>query len=137
MDLNIIDTIGGGIAKGVSGIIDGAGKIVDRFVPNANEAAQAKAELAKLQESGDIQVALAQLQINLADAQSQDKFQKRWRPFLGWICGGSILLIVLTYVLQSVLGRPVLEVGPISGLILPVLGALAGIRTFEKYKGVT
>ena len=132
----IDDIIGQGL-KLVNGVID-------RVIPDPAQAAAAKLAVEKLHQDGDLAkmdaiVALtkAQTDINLADANSKDKFQSRWRPFIGWVCGAafafSFVLSPLLVGLHVMPSLPAVDMATMMPVLLGMLG-LGGMRTFEKVK---
>lgn len=129
----------------VSALIDVGGKVIDRIWPDPAAAAQAKLELFKLQQSGELQQIAGQLEINKVEAASTDAFTSRWRPFIGWICGCALAYTYLVYPLLMWAGAlwfpnvkpPVLgNDGMLYELLLGMLG-LGGLRTYEKVRGVS
>ena len=93
----------------------------------------------------DVDAMKGQLDINKIEAQSQDKFNTRWRPFIGWICGVAFgyatILEPLARFIASVVYRyagpfPVINTELSLQVLLALLG-LGGLRTFERVKGVT
>jgi hypothetical protein len=132
------------------------GDLIDRIIPNKNEAAKAKAQLDLLEQSGELQLMLEQIKVNRQEARHRSVFVAGWRPFIGWICGLSLLiggivklilpaLIVLVPALygdsperlQSILdGLESIDVE----FFYPILGGLLGLgamRSFDKYKGTS
>ena len=116
--------------------------IIDRMFPDPTKKAEAELELLRMTQAGDLQVILAQLQINAKEAESTSLFVAGWRPFIGWICGFGLMYATIFHnLLQwgSVgLGWPLPPAVDTDTLIY-VLGALLGIgglRTLEKIKGV-
>ena len=71
----------------VTAMLDIGGKVIDRLWPDPVQAAQAKLELIRLQQSGDLAQIAGQLEINKAEAASANPFTSGWRPFVGWTCG--------------------------------------------------
>ena len=102
-------------------------------------------------------IRLGQIRINEAEAKSGSLFVAGWRPAIGWVAAVSLALmyipkaVVMTYVwtrqcLHVMDGSPDImgmqippfpELGAmdIIGLVMSLLG-IAGMRTYEKYKGV-
>jgi hypothetical protein len=62
------------------------GQIIDKIFPDESKANEAKLELAKLQQQGELQIIFGQLEINKAEAQSGSVFVGGWRPAIGWTC---------------------------------------------------
>ena len=63
------------------------GSVVDKLFPDAESREKAKYELFKLQQEGelkaldaDLQMALAQVKVNEAEATNPDNFRAGWRP---------------------------------------------------------
>lgn len=126
-------------------------KIFDRVMPDPQQAANAKLELIKLQQSGDLaqlasdtELAKGQLAINAEEAKSSNLFVSGWRPFIGWVCGAAfayhfILQPLLAFVIVNAGGDlklPAFEMGELSTVLMGLLG-LGGLRTIEKARGVT
>jgi len=86
---------------------------------------------------------LAQLEVNKAEAAHKSMFVAGWRPFVGWVCGVSLLyhfllspfmVFVFTMAGAEVI-LPEFEFSQLSSILMGMLG-LGGLRTFEKMKGV-
>ncbi len=85
-----------------------------------------------------------QADINKQEAAHASIFVAGWRPFIGWVCGTAfayhyILQPFLVFTLTAA-GHPVNLPTFDMGALITVLGGmlgLAGMRTFEKNKGVT
>jgi len=116
--------------------------IIDRLFPDPQKKAEAELELLKMTQAGDLQVILAQLQINAKEAESSSVFVAGWRPFVGWTCGIGLFYATIGVNLLSWLSTakgwplpPVVD----TDTLLYVLGAMLGIgglRTLEKIKGI-
>lgn len=119
--------------------------LLDKFVEDKDQKARLAHEIATMAEKQAHQLALAQIEVNKAEAASGSIFKGGWRPFIGWTCG---VAFAYHFVLQPLL----VFVVAVSGVTVPalpefdmaslmtVLGGLlglGGLRTFEKYKGVT
>lgn len=104
----------------------------------------------------DIESAIVDSQsaINKIDAASNDKYQSRWRPTIGWICAAGLgyTYIVRPFIIAglaiaialggplapitaAIAALPVLDIGALMGLVIPLLG-LGAYRTYEKVKGI-
>jgi len=86
---------------------------------------------------------LAQLEVNKVEAAHTSMFVSGWRPFVGWVCGVSLLyhfllspfmVFVFTMAGAEVI-LPEFEFSQLSSILMGMLG-LGGLRTFEKMKGV-
>lgn len=127
----------------VTALLDIGSKVIDRIWPDPAQAAQAKLELLKLQQSGDLAQIAGQLKINDSEAQNPNPFVSGWRPFIGWICGAgfAVQFVVgpLGEWLSMLYGHPVkfpqMDLGTMMPLLFGMLG-LGAYRTAEKIQGV-
>jgi len=80
----------------------------------------------------------AQIELNKIEAQSASVFVSGWRPAAGWVC---VLGLFYTFLLQPLLAwatsskPPEIDTTLLIQLLFGMLG-LAGIRTYEKGKGI-
>ena len=127
----------------VTAVLDIGGKLIDRMWPDPAQAATAKLELIKLQQSGDLAQMTGQLEINKIEAASSSTFVSGWRPAIGWVCALALLYQYLARPLAvaifAAVGHP-LPVMPgldenLWQLMMAMLG-MGGLRTFEKVQGV-
>ena len=120
------------------------GDVLDRFFPNKEEKARAAREIEARLTEHLAKIDLAQLEVNKAEAASRNIFVAGWRPFVGWTCG---MALAYTYVVQPMLifglahfghqvALPPLDMATMMPVLLGMLG-LGGLRSFEKYKGVS
>jgi hypothetical protein len=128
----------------VSAALDIGGKLIDRLWPDPTQAAAAKLELLKLQQSGDLAQITGQLEINKVEAANSSVFVAGWRPAIGWVCA---LALFYQYLVRPIAQGAFAAAGhplpPLVGLddnlwqlLLGMLG-LGGLRTYEKVQGVT
>jgi hypothetical protein len=119
-------------------------KLIDHFFPDANQAAAAKLELLKMQQSGDLAVMTGQLEINKIEAGSASLFVSGWRPFIGWVCGVSLTYAAIIEPVSRFIAKvvfsytaefPVIDTTLTLQILLGLLG-LAGMRSWEKKEGV-
>ncbi len=119
--------------------------LLDKFVEDKDQKAALAHEIATMSQRHAKSLALAQIQLNTAEAASGSTFKGGWRPFIGWICGLSFG--------WHFIGNPVAlffvaltgtEIPPLPefdmGTLLTVLGGMLGIgglRTYEKQQGLT
>tara|TARA_R110001632_G_scaffold89449_1_gene192871 strand:+ start:49 stop:444 length:396 start_codon:yes stop_codon:yes gene_type:complete len=119
--------------------------LLDKFIPDADEKARIAHELATMGEKHGQQLALAQIEVNKAEAASGSLFKGGWRPFIGWICGIAfayhfvlqpiILFAVTAYGLQ-IPDLPEFDMTSLMTVLGGMLG-IGGLRTYEKQKGLT
>lgn len=137
----------GGVGA-VASLING---VIGRIWPDPVQQAQAGLELAKLQQSGELArmandsgLALAQIGVNQAEAQSEGIFKGGWRPYVGWICGNALAWNYIarpgTMAVAALCGHPVdlpaAELSELMPLLFGLLG-LGTLRTVEKIKGAS
>lgn len=129
----------------ISALISPITGLLDKFVPDASEKAKLAHEIATMAERQAHDIAMAQIEVNKAEASSASIFKGGWRPFIGWTCGTAfayhfIVQPMAVFVLVS-LGEPVptlpkFEMDALMTVLFGMLG-LGGLRTFEKFKGVS
>lgn len=128
----------------VSAVLEIGSKVIDRLWPDPLQAANAKLELIKLQQSGELAAMTGQLEVNKAEAASGSLFIAGWRPFIGWVCGAAVAWnwvgLKLFVFLASYFNHPIPTLAPADlSEMLPVLMGMLGIgglRTIEKINGV-
>ncbi len=82
---------------------------------------------------------LMQGEINKVEAQSSNWFVSSWRPFIGYICGLSLLYSfivrdIIIFINPLLAELPKLQTAELMPVLLGLLG-LGGLRTYEKVKG--
>ena len=113
--------------------------IIDRALPDQKSKAEALAKLSEMELNGDLAAMAQQVEILKLDAVSSDKFQSRWRPFIGWVCGCALaiqlVIAPLACQISAIAGRPVplvvMDVSLLSTMLIGMLG-FGGMRTVEK-----
>ena len=135
----------------VGPIFETMNKVIDRLWPDPTEAAKAKLELFKMQQAGELkeldaslQLALAQIETNKAEAASGSAYAAGWRPTMGYICcaafGYQFLIypMVNYYMTITHSGFVPPTLGDTSALWTVLCGMLGiGVmRSWEKTKGV-
>ena len=127
----------------ITAILDIGSKVIDRVWPDPSQAAAAKLELYKLQQTGELQQIMGQLEINKAEAASASVFVSGWRPFIGWTCGAacawnwvgiSVAKVVAAFFQYSIVLTPA-DLSEMLPVLMGMLG-LGVLRTAEKMKGV-
>lgn len=128
----------------VSALLDIGGKVIDRLWPDPIQAANAKLELIKLQQSGELAAMAGQMDINKVEAGSTSLFVSGWRPFIGWACGSAcvwnwlglkVALFVAAYIGHPIVNLAPADLGEMMPVLLGMLG-IGGLRTIEKINGV-
>lgn len=126
------------------------GEIINKVIPDKEKQAEAQLKLVELQQSGDlkeleaaVQRDVEQIALNKVEAQSPSFFKSAWRPFIGWTCGVGFAYAVIIYpvmtwvaVVFNVSPPPNIEADILFPVMMGLLG-LGGMRSFEKFKGIT
>lgn len=126
------------------------GNLFDRIFPDPKAAADAKLEVMKLAQAGelaqlnaDLQMATGQMDINKVEAANSSIFVSGWRPFIGWTCGAAFAFKFIggpaAFVVSQWFGHPItlpnFDFTEMSTILLGMLG-LGTLRTVEKVKNV-
>ena len=127
----------------IDSIIGAVSTVIDRVIPDVNARQQAKDELARVVTEENFQIALAQIQTNQAEAQSENIFKSGWRPMVGWVCALAfalqfLLFPILNWFLVAFHQTPITIPFDMNTLMY-ALGGLLGLgtmRTVEKMNGV-
>lgn len=127
------------------------GNLLDRILPDQKASDEAKLKMYELVQNGqlkeleaDVQLATGQLDINKVEAANPNVFISGWRPFIGWICGFGCawnwIGLPIGLFIAEVMGHHLVlsraDLSEMLPLLLGMLG-LGGLRTYEKYKGVS
>jgi hypothetical protein len=119
--------------------------LLDKFIEDKDQKARLAHEIATMAEKHGHEAAMAQVDVNKAEAQHRSIFVAGWRPFIGWTCGIALAYhFILNPVIlfgASVAGfelpdLPEFDMQSLMTVLLGMLG-LGGMRTFEKAKGLT
>jgi hypothetical protein len=128
----------------IPALVTAAIGLIDKWIPDADKKAELAQDLATLAEKQAHEIALAQIEVNKEEAKSQGIFKGGWRPFLGWVCGVAFayhfvmqpLLVFILNVYGIKVDLPEFDMSSLLTVLGGMLG-LGGLRTFEKYKGVS
>jgi len=118
--------------------------VIDRVVPDKNGANKAKQAIEAELIANATQLNLAQAETNKIEAAHRSIWVAGWRPALGWVSALSFawifLLAPITQWVLLLTGNtvvlPVLQSDILLELTFALLG-LAGLRTYEKQKGLS
>ena len=135
--LGIIQGILGG---GQGGALKTISKVIDDLHTSDEEKLDKKILMQRLQQK----LAEKQLDVNAKEAGHRSIFVSGWRPFIGW-CGGFAL--AFEFILSPGIEwyskfaglnliAPEIQTGPLLAIVTSMLG-VAGLRSFEKAKGIT
>jgi hypothetical protein len=118
--------------------------LLDKFIEDKDQKAKLAYELSTMAERHAQELAVAQIDVNKAEAASGSLFKGGWRPFIGWVCGGAF---AYHFVLQPVIvfgvvtagvelpALPEFDMASLMTVMMGMLG-LGGLRTYEKQKGI-
>ena len=130
----------------ISSIIDSVGKVAGDLITTDKEKMQLEIENRKLDQAID----MAQIEVNKEEAKSSSLFVSGWRPAVGWIGAAALAyqfllypilgwawkwLQAMGYVPSEMSPPPLLDAEQLWVMLSGILG-IAGMRTFEKQKGV-
>jgi hypothetical protein len=132
------------IAALLPSLIPIVGDVLDRFFPNKEEKERAQREIESKLTEHLARIDIAQLEVNKQEASHRSLLVAGWRPFVGWTCG---LALFYTYLVQpmamfvmaqtgELVQLPQVDLSMMMPVLLGMLG-LGGLRSFEKYKGVS
>ena len=119
--------------------------LLDKFIPDADEKAKLAHDIATMAEKHAHEAAMAQVEVNKAEAQHRSVFVAGWRPFLGWCLSfamawhfvlAPMTMFVCTYAGVEIPELPTFDMDSLMTVLLGMLG-LGGLRTVEKVKGIT
>ena len=116
--------------------------LLDKFIEDKDAKNAMAHEIATMAEKAAHEAAMAQIEVNKAEAASGSVFKGGWRPFIGWVCG---FAFAYHFILQPVLvfgvtvagvtlpPLPEFDMASLMPVLLGMLG-LGGLRTVEKIK---
>lgn len=119
--------------------------LLDKFIEDKDQKARLAHDIATMAEKHAHEAAMAQTDINKAEAQHRSIFVAGWRPFIGWTCGVALAyhFVVAPLILfgagwagAEIPDLPKFDMDSLMTVLLGMLG-LGGMRTFEKAKGLT
>lgn len=131
------------------------GSLLDKLIPDKDAREKVEARLKEISLSGELERDIAQIRANMMEGSHHSIFVAGWRPWIGWICGTSILLGAIVKIflpalivvisaftdgdtsrLQALLdGLKTVDVSFFYPIVLGMLG-LGGMRSYEKRHGV-
>jgi len=121
------------------------GTALDKVIPDNVSKAAAKAELEKALIDNANSINIETIKTNQAEAKHRSVWVAGWRPAIGWSCSLGIAWLfighpVATWIAMlmgySSMVMPTIPTDILLELTFAMLG-MAGLRTFEKLKGVS
>ena len=124
--------------------------LLDKIIPDPEARAKAQLDLLKLQQDGafkeldaQLQINLAQAEINKVEASSQNGFQAGWRPLAGYMCvaglGYEFLLRPLLPWALTVSGVEAPPLPSLDGVLFELMFGMLGLgtlRTADRWKRI-
>lgn len=115
------------IIAAASAILPTVAGLLDKLIPDPEARAKAQLDLLRLEQEGafkeldhQLQVNLAQAEINKIEAASQNGYQAGWRPLAGYVCVAGLA--------YEFIARPLLPWGlVVAGVDAPALPSLDGV----------
>ena len=129
----------------LSAILPIAETVIGRLVPDKNAKQKAMVEMEKALVDAHAKGMLGQLEINKVEAAHRTVWVSGWSPFIGWCCGSALSyhfvlqpIIVFGLALTETVmpALPEFDMKSLMTVLLGMLG-LGGMRSFEKFKGLT
>ena len=113
-------------------LIGPVSSIIDKVIPDKDQAAKLAHEVATMADKHSQELALAQLEILKNDAKG-NWFQSSWRPLIGWLGG---IGLGVNYIVSPICAGfgvivPQADMSVLMPLLLGMLG-MAGARSFDK-----
>lgn len=126
----------------ITAILTLANTVLDRVLPDKTQNEAAKASLLESTVKGEFGNAIAQLEVDRAEAGSGSVFVAGWRPFVGWVCGAAFAYVYivqpfLTFCLAAFkhpLTLPPVDLSEMMPVLLGMLG-LGALRSWDKQNG--
>ena len=128
----------------LSALIGPVTGLLDKFVEDKDQKVALAHEISTMADRHAQELALAQVEVNKAEAASGSVWKGGWRPFVGWVCGTAfayhfviqpLAIFGLAAYGMEVPELPNFEMGQLMTVLMGMLG-LGGLRSFEKFKKV-
>ena len=128
----------------LSAILPVAETVIDRLVPDKNAKSKAMREMEQAVVDAHAKGMLGQREKNKVEAGHRSIFVAGWRPMCGWICAAALgFHFIVAPVVQWAgtiggwhLPIPEFDMSSLMTILLGMLG-IGGMRSFEKFKGIT
>lgn len=133
------------IAALIPQLLPYVGEVLDRVVPDTEAKEKAKREIEANLIANANSINLAQIDVNKTEAQHRSVWVSGWRPAIGWSCSLGIAWLFIGHPIAtwgamlagySDMAMPTIPTDILLELTFAMLG-MAGLRTFEKLKGIT
>jgi len=122
----------------LSALIGPVTGLLDKFVEDKDQKAALAHEISTMADRHAQELALAQVEVNKAEAASGSVWKGGWRPFVGWVCGTAFayhfviqplaIFVVAAYGME-IPALPEFDMGQLMTVLMGMLG-LGGLRSF-------
>ena len=128
----------------IQSLVSPVSNLLGKFIKDKDLKQKLAHDIATMAEKHSHENALAQIEINKAEAQHRSIFVAGWRPFLGWGLASAmiwhfvlapIVMFIFAYSGMEAPELPAFDMDSLMTVLLGMLG-LGGLRTFEKSKGL-
>ena len=128
----------------IQALIGPVAGLLDKFIEDKDQKAKLAHEIATMAEKHAHEAAMAQVEVNKAEAGHRSIFVAGWSPFIGWTCGVALAyhFVVAPLIIfgagwagTPIPDLPTFDMDSLMTVLLGMLG-LGGMRTFEKAKGL-
>lgn len=114
----------------ITDVIGAVGKVIDKFVPDANQKVEAQLELTRIQLDADAKFAQAERDVLVAEAQSESWLTRNWRPMIMLTFG---YIIFHNYIIAQLFSLQMLTITPDMWALLKIgIGGYVMGRSVEK-----
>ena len=119
--------------------------LLDKVIPDADLKEKLAHEIATMAERSAHESAMAQMEINKAEANHKSLFVAGWRPACGWVTvialayhfiAAPLILFGVAVAGVEIPELPTFDMDSLMTILLGMLG-LGGLRTVEKTRGLT
>jgi len=110
--------------------------LLDKFIEDKDQKNALAHEIATMSDKAAADNALAQIELNKAEAQSGSLFIGGWRPFVGWTCGvGLAYNVIISQILSIWFEVPTVDPSLLTPVLMGMLG-MGAMRSYEKKNAV-
>jgi hypothetical protein len=126
-----------GVGEIVASLISPVTELIGTVIPDKDKAADLAYKISTMAATQTHAIALAQIGVNKAEAESGSLFKGGWRPAAGWTCVFALFnnYVLVPYTIAAGWDVPVLDLGELMPILFGMLG-LSYNRSQDKKAGV-